>query len=193
MRHYHETISNIKVNLQNREKQLFKPVLRIFQNTNALNEILPVIADYISKKRQTNVNTFHAYLYDVVKNIIKTKSSYELEVGDIWSSTISNGFEGSEIPNKPMSYETAEFGTISQKLVIQTMKDVFGARPPKHHGSTRKLIFDKEKFNKIGQIYELKLELKVVDGQFKDGTDGTDGTVPGNVGLDKHMELEQET
>jgi Bifunctional DNA primase/polymerase, N-terminal/Primase C terminal 1 (PriCT-1) len=186
--HYHEKIPNIKVNLQNREKQLFKPVLRIFQNTDTLKELLPVIGDYISKKRQANANTFHAYLYDIVKNLIHIKNSYELEVADIWASTIGGRLEGSEIPNKPMSYESAEFGTISQKIVIQIMKDVFGARPPKHHGSSRKLIFDKEKFKKIGQIYELRLEVKVVDGEFTDGTDGTDGTLSGSIGLDKHMD-----
>jgi hypothetical protein len=191
LQHHHERIPNIKVNLQNREKQLFKPTLRIFQNTNALDEILPVIADYVSKKRQANVNTLHAYLYEVVKNLFKEKNSYELESSDIWTSTIG-GLEGSGITNKPMSYESAEFGTISQKLIIQIMKDVFGARPPKHHGSSRKLIFNKEKFEKIGQIYELNLELKVVNGEFEDGTVRTDRTLSGNVGMDNYVDGEEE-
>ena len=181
---------NIKVNLKNREKQLFKPILRVFQKTSTLNELLPIIAEYISKKRQANANTFHAYLYGIVKDLLKNNNSYELDTADIWVSAIG-GLAGSEITGKPLSYESAEFGTISQKMVAQIMKDVFGARPPKHHGTSRKLVFMKEKFDKIGQIYELKLEIKVVDGEFEDGmdgADGTDGTHSGDVGLDKHME-----
>jgi hypothetical protein len=127
----------------------------------------------------------------VVKNLFKEKNSYELESSDIWTSTIG-GLEGSGITNKPMSYESAEFGTISQKLIIQIMKDVFGARPPKHHGSSRKLIFNKEKFEKIGQIYELNLELKVVNGEFEDGTVRTDRTLSGNVGMDNYVDGEEE-
>jgi hypothetical protein len=30
--HFHDVIPNIKLNIRNREKQLFKPILRIFQN-----------------------------------------------------------------------------------------------------------------------------------------------------------------
>jgi hypothetical protein len=187
LQHHHNKIPNIKVNLKNREKQLFKPILRVFQKTSTLNELLPVVSEYVSQKRQANANTLHAYLYGIVKDLINKKNSYELENADIWIS-VTDGLAGSEITGKPLSYESAEFGQISQKMVTQIMKDVFGARPPKHHGASRKLVFKKEKFDKIGQFYELNLEIKVVDGEFEDGTDGRYGTHSGDVGLYKHME-----
>jgi hypothetical protein len=62
--HFKDKIPDIKLNIQNREKQLFKPVLRVFQKTETtLNELLPVISKYISQRRQSNANTQHAFLY----------------------------------------------------------------------------------------------------------------------------------
>jgi hypothetical protein len=62
--HFKDKIPDIKLNIHNREKQLFKPVLRVFQKTETtLNELLPVISKYISQRRQSNANTQHAFLY----------------------------------------------------------------------------------------------------------------------------------
>ena len=191
LQHHHEKIPNIKINLKNREKQLFKPVLRVFQKTGTLYELLPVISEYVSKKRQANANTFHAYLYNIVKDLIKEKDTYELETSDIWLSVISD-LDGREIPGKPLSYETVEFDTISQKMVTQAMKDVFGGLPPKRHGSTSKLVFNAEKFKKIGRIYQLNLDVKITEGEDGIGDDGYDGYDSGNVGLDKHLNGEGE-
>ena len=37
--HYDEKIPDIKLNIKNRYKQLTKPVIRLFQNTESVNEI----------------------------------------------------------------------------------------------------------------------------------------------------------
>jgi hypothetical protein len=37
--HYNDKIPNIKLNITNREKQLFKPLLRVFQNTDTQSEL----------------------------------------------------------------------------------------------------------------------------------------------------------
>ena len=38
--HFNEKIHDIKLNIKGREKQLFKPVLRVFQNTEVLNDFV---------------------------------------------------------------------------------------------------------------------------------------------------------
>jgi hypothetical protein len=181
LQHYGEKLSDIKTNLQNREKQLFKPVLRIFHDTTVLDEILPVISKYVSQKREANANTLYAFLYRVIKGLILKEDNYEIDSKVIWETiTDPEVLPGVFIPNKPLSYDTVEFGPISQKRMIETCKDVFGAVKSKHHGSSRKLLFDKRKLDRLGKIYELELNVKVKEN----GTDGTDGT---DVGLDKHL------
>jgi hypothetical protein len=73
--HFHEKIPNIKLNIQNREKQLFKPVLRVFQGAKTLSELLPVISKYVNQGRESNANTLHAFLYELVTDLIKAQDT----------------------------------------------------------------------------------------------------------------------
>lgn len=177
--HFHDVIPNIRLTIKNREKQLFKPLLRVFQNTKTFNELLPVVSHFINQRRETNANSLHAFLYKMVIESVKLQNSYELVSSSIWQTIRNNLPSGQEIPNKPLSYDSEEFGIISQKEVIETLTQVFGAKKPKHHGSTRKLIFDKDKLARLGRKYEISTEVRVTDG-----TDGTDGT---GIGLDAHL------
>jgi hypothetical protein len=68
--------------------------------------------------------------------------------------------EGSEIPHRPLSFESADFGTISQKGVTQTLIDVLGAKKPNRHGESRMLLFDKSKFDRQRKLYNLD-EIKI--------------------------------
>ena len=65
--HYYDEILNVELNIQNREKQLFKPTLRVFQNSGkALQELKLGINKYLSNYRKSRPNTFYAFLYKVV-------------------------------------------------------------------------------------------------------------------------------
>ena len=159
--HFKDKIPNIKLNIQNREKQLFKPVLRVFQKTETpLSELLPVISNYISQRRQSNANTLHAFLYRTINELVKEQNSYELESGLIWN-TIKNTLQGNDIQNKPQSYDSTEFGMISQKEIVQTLTEVFGAERSRDKTS-RKLVFDPSKLDRLGKIYDLDVEVKLV-------------------------------
>jgi hypothetical protein len=184
--HFKDKIPNIQLNIKNREKQLFKPVLRVFQNTDTLKELLPVISRYVSQRRETNANTLHAFLYRVIIELIKSQNSFELESSIIWN-TLTDVLAGEFNPNKTLSYDTSDFGIISRKEITQILKDVFGAKPSKRHGESSRLIFDKAKLERIGKLYNLSIEVKVVaidSRHCKNGEDGYDGV---DVGLDKHL------
>lgn len=163
--HYHDAFPDINVNLENREKQLFKPLLRIFQKTKTLDELLPVITEFVKSKRRANANTLHAFLYEMIKDLIKRRgNSYVLDSKTIWEFiTDPDVLPGEPIPNKSMSYYSTEFGAISQKEIIGIYESVFGAKKPKRHGSSSKLIFDENKLKRLGRIYELSLDIKVTE------------------------------
>jgi hypothetical protein len=183
--HYNDKIGDLKLNIANREKQLFKPILRIFQNTTTLKDLLPVISNYVNQRRDTNASTLHAFLYRLIIDLINEKGKYELESNEIWQD-VKNTLPGSDIPNKPNSYDSTEFGEISQKLIIEILMDVFKAIPPKRHGNKRRLIFDKEILARLDMIFNLAVDIKVVEGN------GTDGTLGTDVGLG-HYSSEQES
>jgi hypothetical protein len=188
--HFQERIPNIKLNIKNREKQLFKPVLRLFQqNTQTtLNELLPVISKYISEKRQSKANTLHAFLYRLVVELIKAQNTYELESSLMWN-IVKETLQGKDIPYKPQSYDTVEYGIISQKGIIETLIEVFGAKPSRNRRESRKLVFDYDKLVKLSKIYQLSIDVKVGTTSDSDVTDVTDVTL---VGLDRHLNQQSE-
>jgi hypothetical protein len=131
--HFNDKIPDIRLNIENREKQLFKPIIRIFQNAETLNQILPIIRKYVSQNRELNANTLHAFLYKTIKELIHIENNAELESNQIWDRIKAN-LQGDEIPNKRQSFQSVEFGEISQKSIVQILKDVFGATKSKRHG-----------------------------------------------------------
>jgi hypothetical protein len=177
--HFNDKIPNIELNIQNREKQLFKPVLRVFQGTETLRELLPVISKYVSQKRESNANTLYAFLYRTITDLIRAKDTAELESSLIWD-TIIDLLPGEPISNKKLSYESSEFGTISQKGIIEILMQVFGASPSQSRREKRKLVFNMSKLERLGKVYDLSIEIKV--GQYV-----TDVTHVTDIGLDKHL------
>jgi len=190
--HFHDKIPDIKLNIENREKQLFKPIVRIFQNsTEVLDELLPVISNYVSQKRESNANSLHSHIYQLIKRMIKDENSAEIESAKIWDSVI-NELNGEVI--KAQTIQTSDFGPISQKQIIQILKDVFKAKPPKRHGNARSLVFDPIILDKLSRVYDLDVDVKVKQKKSlaatnnENGTHGTYGTLSvDGIGLDKHI------
>ena len=191
--HYKDKIPDVKLNIENREKQLFKPLIRVFQNTETLKELLPIISKYVRQRRESNANSLHAFLYRTIRELISAQNTTEPESGLIWN-TITESLQGDTIHNKPQSYQSVEFGYLSQKDITQILKDIFGAKKSKRHGEGRKLEFDKVKLEKLGKIYDLDINVEVnkqeeVEGKKKEkevvaaavggGTHGTHSDLDG--------------
>jgi hypothetical protein len=136
-----------------------------------------VISEYISKKRAASVDSLQAYLYKTMKKMMISQNTMEFESSVIWQ-TIKDDLLGEEVKGKPMSYDTDDFGILSQKKIINILKDVFGAEPPRHTGTTKKLIFNKNKFDRLDSVYNLELEINVGRGASGEKE---------SIGLDRHM------
>ena len=171
--HYHDKIPNVKLNISNREKQLFKPIIRVFQNTKTLDELLPVISEFVSRRRSKSIDSFEAFLYnDIITDLIGKHKTVELESSTIWQ-TIKDSLVGKEIANKPMSYESLEYGKISQKRITETLEQQFGAKRSKHKGSSIRLIFNYDFLKRLERKYSIEIDVIVTTR--KVGEDGEDG------------------
>lgn len=157
--HYKDKIPNLKLNIGNREKQLFKPVLRLFQNTKTFEQILPVITHFVRERRRQNVDTLHAFLYRVIKQMT-TKDGYQLETGLIWK-TIKESSPGSDISHRPLSYESEEFGKISQPQITEILMTHFSADRPKHTGKKKEVVFKEDILKRLDTKYNVNLEVTV--------------------------------
>ena len=170
---------------------MFKPIVRIFQDSkDALDELLLVISNYVSQKRESNADSLHARIYQLIKGMCKEENSTQLESSKIWDN-VKEDLNGEHV--KPQTIQTPEFGLILQKEIIQILKDVFKAKPPKRHGNVRSLVFDLTILDKLGKVYDLDVNVRVKrkgesSSENEHGTHGTDGTLYGDgIGLDKHI------
>jgi hypothetical protein len=185
LQHYNDKIPDVNLNICNREKQLFKPVIRVFQKTETLKELLPIISEYVNQKRVQNASSLHAYLFKIIIDLIKENNAYELASGSIWNRITDpeEGLEGNVITAQ--TFMSVEFGSLSQKDITQTLEEVFGAVKSKSHKKGRKLIFNQKVLDKLDKIYNLDVDIQVVEGE--GGTHGTHGT---HVGLDGYTSEE---
>jgi hypothetical protein len=198
--HFHDKIPDIKLNIKGREKQLFKPVIRVFQKTETLDKLLPVISNYVTQKREANDATFNAFLYRAIVDIIAAQKTSTLPSRLIWNYITSN-LESKEIPGRNLSCETTEFGILSQKEITQTLEHVFGAKSKKI-GGFKHLIFNVSELQRLGKVYDLSIQVQVIEEgigkKTQDDRDDKDdiGTDKGEISAENakfHAGIEGET
>ncbi len=182
--HRHDTLPKVDLNIKARERQLFSPLIRLFLGTKALQDnILPAISNYVSERRKSKVDSLHAFLYAHITKLIQKKSTNEINSTDVWQS-IKNELPGQEINGKPLSYESSEFGTLSQKAIIQKLKEIFGAIEPSHHGSAKARRFNLDALDKAGKAYSLDVDVKV--SLEYNSSKEEEQSLKTSVGLDKY-------
>lgn len=181
--HWFDPILTVATKLRSRERQLFISIIKMYYRENIWPEIKSTISHYIVERRQTHLDTLNAYLYGLVKRLIKSKNSFELKSSDIWEQ-LKSELVGNQNPNKPLSYDTERYGTLSQSQVTKTLIEVFGAKKSSHHGNTNRLIFNKEKFERAGMTYEISIDSVDV------GIDGIDDSA---CGMDAYVKDNQDS
>ena len=173
---------DIKLNLAGREKQLFKPILRLFQKTKTQKELEPIISDYINDRRAGNVDSLHAYLYKVITELINIHG-YQLTNKQIWTK-VTEGLEGEFMFGGNTSFMSAEFNKLTQNKITSHCREIFGGKPSRDT-KNRGYIFDQKKLKQLESLYNLSLDVKV-----KDMTDMTDMTLFEGIGIGKHLQKE---
>ena len=99
--HHTDHFPNIDVGVRNREKQLVKPLLRLFQNTKSLPEITKALGDKIAERRGIKKNTLEYAVYQVVNELIEAQKDVQTRF---------------PMGNPPDSYEFAPQGDIRQVM-----------------------------------------------------------------------------
>lgn len=155
--HYFDVIPDLPTDLKGREKQIWKPLLRLFNRPDCkatFDNLQEVVKYYISEYREKKKNTHTAFLVDLIRNLIKENNGdYTLESGLIWER-YKEALPAGEEEGKT-TYNSPEFGRWTQKSLIQTLTDQFKAKPPKHTGKKRQLVFDKTTLERLIDKYRL--------------------------------------
>jgi hypothetical protein len=171
MLHYADPIPNVELSVKNREKQLCKPLLRLFQNSECRHAIGSTLAKLLVEKRKLKENTLEAKLYTIVTDLVKDNGL--ALPNKIWFRTIKEELDGQDIPGKSLSFYSAEHGMVSQKRLSDIFTSKFGAETD-HDGKSRLMVFNANVLERLKVSYELPDKVEILP---PNGSNGLYGSV----------------
>lgn len=165
--HYNDSFPNIELNIKNRYKQLTKPLIRLFQNTESVNEIINALSKYLIEKNEEKINSLDSALLFLIIDLVSSKENSILYNEEIWQK-VKTKYPGNEIEGKSYSYFSEEFATTISKTKIRNIcENKFGAKEHRDPIKGRGLIFNQDKLNKLSANYSIINGIKIVNPQEK--------------------------
>lgn len=159
---YDKPLPDVTISLKNRDKQLCKPLIRLFQNSKAIHEILNCLTKFISEKRNKKLDSLDSILYSIVSDLAKSSNGYRISNEELWEIICT--FPGKLVPNKPQCYQTDEFGLVSKTRLSKVCEDKFGAIRV-HDGKQRAMKFDKDILSRFHDNYSPIKTIEVLHSQ----------------------------
>ena len=99
---YNETIPDVKLNIKNRYKQLTKPLIRLFQNTESVNDIIKSLSKYLIEKNQEKIDSMDSAILTFIINLV-SKYGETLYNDQMWKE-LKIKYPNGEIQDKPYSW-----------------------------------------------------------------------------------------
>jgi hypothetical protein len=173
--HHNETIPDIKLNIKNRYKQLTKPVIRLFQNTESLDEITSSLSKYLIEKNQEKIDSMDSAILTFIVNLV-SQYGETLYNDQIWND-LKEKYPNGEIKDKPYSWYLEGYGSVSKNSITKTCETKFGAKPHRDPVNGRGLIFNQKTLNKLVVNYSIIEGIQIIKEKKKvDDTYDTNDT-----------------
>ena len=158
--HYNDLFPNIKLNIKNRYKQLTKPLIRLFQNTKAVNEIIKSLSKYLIEKNQKKIDSFDSVLLTLLIDLVAEHGTI-LYNEQIWEK-VKEKYPNGKIQDKPYSLYIEGNGIVSKTKITNTCETKFGAKEHRDKEKGRGLIFNQDILNKLSANYSIIEEIKII-------------------------------
>jgi hypothetical protein len=178
--HFKDPIPDINIEVDGRDKELCKPTIQLFYNTNVQKEIEAALQKFLDLKNQRKENAIEAALFPIIINLVSVDGR-EVYASKIWEMITSGAIiQGKYDDRKPNEYHSSDYGTIYRNTITNIICDKFGAeRKRKNDGTV--LIFDNEKLLKVGNAYNQRSSIQTKLSEYEDssseGSESSEGCV----------------
>ncbi len=162
---HNETIPDVKLNIKNRYKQLTKPLIRLFQSTQSVNDIVKSLSKYLIEKNQEKIDSLDSAILNFIINLV-SKYGETLYNDQIWKE-LKKKYRDGEIPDKLYSWYLEGYGSISKNSITKICETKFGAKPYRDSEKGRGLIFNQKTLNKLIVNYSIIDEIKIIKEEKK--------------------------
>ena len=168
---YNETIPDVKLNIKNRYKQLTKPLIRLFQNTESVNDIIKSLSKYLIEKNQEKIDSIDSAILSFIINLV-SKYGETLYNDQIWQE-LKIKYPDGEIQEKPYSWYIEGYGSVSKNSITKTCETKFGAKPYRDSEKGRGLIFNQKILNKLIVNYSIIEGIKIIKEEREEKKEGS--------------------
>jgi hypothetical protein len=158
--HHNETIPDVKLNIKNRYKQLTKPLIRLFQNTESVNDIVKSLSKYLIEKNQEKIDSMDSAILTFIVNLV-SKYGEILYNDQIWQE-LKIKYPSGEMQDKSYSWYLEGYGSISKTNITKICEIKFGAKPYRDSEKGRGLIFNQKTLNKLVVNYSIIDGIKII-------------------------------
>ena len=160
--HFKDEIPDSDIGVEGREKELSKPIIQLFYNTNAQQEVEAILQYFLNARSEKKEITLEPVLRPIITTLV-SKNGNEVSVAIIWEA-LRNAIDGHYDEKKLYEYHTLEYGTIYNATISNILEHTFGGRP-KHRAFGNTFIFDPEELVRVGKAYNLttKIQTKVLN------------------------------
>ncbi|MGH9988600.1 MAG: hypothetical protein ACRD8W_32105, partial [Nitrososphaeraceae archaeon] len=166
--HFDDLIIDTDTGLNGRDKELCKPLLQLFYDTESYSKIANAISTFLARKNtRKNTVSIEPVLYKFIKEMLSNYKNNTISVKDIWEYTINNLGGVYDPDKKPNEFQSYDYDTIYRSTITKVLEG-FGAER-KHKETGNVLIFDPKKLERIGKQYEEFLKTE--------GTESTEGNM----------------
>lgn len=165
---YGNNIDDIETGLEGRDKELCKPVLQLFWDTEVLKKIERLFEILLDEKNKAKANSLERDVLDVVVDLLNVYPNGRIPFSVIWI-TLRDKVNGHEIPYRSNEMDTEMHGTIYKRFISNLLRDRFGATNPNtRNAKFRELVFKVEEIKRYQADYSkeatnTKISCKLVD------------------------------
>jgi hypothetical protein len=154
--HHTDKFPNIEVAVKNREKQLVKPLIRLFQCAkNSQMEIARALGELLAARRGIKKDTLEYAVYTALDRLTTEGNTYSFIAKRIYVE-LKDELDGKyKDEEKDQSFETPVHGKVSHKKITSICENRFGAKK-EHTKDGNMLTFDEARFKKVNEAYSLE-------------------------------------
>ncbi|MGC2575451.1 MAG: hypothetical protein WA364_28420, partial [Candidatus Nitrosopolaris sp.] len=178
--HFDESIPDVDVGLEGREKELSKPIIQLFYGTKAQKEVEATLQTFLDSRNEKKEISLEPILHRIITTLV-TEIGTEISVKQIWQA-IKSTIEGHPDEKKRNEYHTLEYGTIYNNSISSILEQTFGGRP-RHRRDGNVFIFDPVELARVGKALNLSTDIQT---KICEGCEGSEASIEEAYQFDEH-------
>ena len=169
--HFKDSIPDLDIGVEGRDKELVKHLVQLFYGSNSLNLLIDSLQKFLDLKNGKKESSIDYAILPIISSLIK-KNGPRILFRTFWNSLKEN-IPGKEDEKKPNEYHTEDYGTLFRSTITGFLSDTLGAKT-EHKRDGNILIFNPEVIENLLQTDKSKIKVKeiCIDIQSIDYKDG---------------------